>query len=321
LLPGRTHGLRNSVSIAPSPYLLEEATYREPHRRGEVLVAAVMDALLAMWSNRLRALRSDKGLDRARVAEEGAKVASHLLTMSIRALDYTPPIEFEFNDFLDALLAADEQLAPDDAHGYRPTITRSFAAFGIKPAGRIDDVTRQVRRPRYDRYNYQELRGSPDEVFRFLWDNADRFALQRPYKLEIVSVDHSERVGPDGFVAPETVATYVQSVEVRAAELAGLFGSDPGASAAALALPQGLDPSTPVQLFGGGAVIFDQFGSAKLHVAKPLLDRGRQERRLSYLHRHGMVDSRQRLGFSLDVARGQQFAMLHAADADVLEGW
>jgi hypothetical protein len=315
LLPGRTHGLRNSVTIAPSPNLLDEPTYREPHRRGEILVAAVMDALLQMWSNRLLPLYSDKGLDRARVAEEGAKVASHLLTMCIRAIDYTPPLEFEFGDFVDALLTADEQLAPDDAHLYRPTIEKSFAEFGVRrPQARIVDISRKSLRPRYDRYNYQELRASPDEVWRFLWDNAELFDLQRNYMLDVTSVQPSVRVGPDGFVAPETVATYVQSVELRAHELLTLF-SEP------VTLPDGLDPNTEVQLWGGGAVIFDQFGSAKLHQTKPLLDAGRQMRRLQYLHRNGLVDTRRRLGFSLGTAPGQQFAALHQVDADVLEGW
>ena len=52
------------------------------------------------------------------------------------------------------------------------------------------------------------------------------------------------------------------------------------------------------------------------------LDLGtRQLRRLRYLHQNGLVDSRQRLGFSLGSARGQEFAALHQVDADVLEGW
>jgi hypothetical protein len=74
-------------------------------------------------------------------------------------------------------------------------------------------------------------------------------------------------------------------------------------------------------MFGGGAVIFDQFGAAKLHLTKPLLDGPRQERRLRYLHENGLVDAERRIGFSLGLPRGQQFAALHAADAEVLEGW
>jgi hypothetical protein len=313
LLPGRSHGLRNSVDIDPSEHLLDSATYREPHRRGEILVAAVMDALLQMWSNRLSPLISEKGLDRDRVAEEGAKVASHLLTMAIRAIDYTPPLEFEFGDFLDALITADEQLAPDDAHQYRPTIESSFKSFGILRGPGIVDMSKEPVQPRYDRYNYQELRASPDEVWRFLWDNADAFGIERRYSLEVVSVQPSVRVGPDGFVAQETVATYVQSVEMRAHELLPLFKE--------VTLPEGLDPNTEVQMWGGGAVIFDQFGSAKLHQTKPLLCAARQMRRLNYLQRNGMLDSRRRLGFSIGTSSGQQFAALHQVDADVLEGW
>ena len=174
LLPGRTHGLRNSVAIEPSPDLLDDPTYREPHRRGEILVAAVMDALLAMWSNRLKPLYSERGLDRERAAEEGAKAASHLLTMSIRAIDYTPPLEFEFGDFLDALAHRRRTTLRRTIHtSTDSTIEQSFERFGIRrPAARIVDISSKTNRPRYDRYNYQELRASPDEVWRFLWDNA-----------------------------------------------------------------------------------------------------------------------------------------------------
>ena len=43
--------------------------------------------------------------------------------------------------------------------------------------------------------------------------------------LEVVSVQPSVRVGPDGFVAPETVATYVQSLDLQAASCRSCLAS------------------------------------------------------------------------------------------------
>jgi CO/xanthine dehydrogenase FAD-binding subunit len=40
------------------------------------------------------------------------------------AIDYLPPVEFEFPDFLAALLVSDAEIVPDDKHGYRDTVLR-----------------------------------------------------------------------------------------------------------------------------------------------------------------------------------------------------
>ena len=70
-----------------------------------------------------------------RVAEEGADVADQLLTMAIRALDYTPPIHLAFGDYLSALLTADSEVRSDDrATDLRATLLDWFGRYGIVPA-------------------------------------------------------------------------------------------------------------------------------------------------------------------------------------------
>ena len=48
--------LRRSVNLPPGTDYLHDKEFEEPHRRGEVLVAAILNAFLDAWSDRLHAL-------------------------------------------------------------------------------------------------------------------------------------------------------------------------------------------------------------------------------------------------------------------------
>lgn len=306
----RGSALRRSLELEPNDKWRQNPAFEEPHRRGEVVVAAVMRSLISMWCKRLEALIYGGGLDRERAAEEGAKAARHLLQMVIRAIDYAPAVEFEFEDFIDAVLVADRVVAPDDRHGYRESVERAFAAFGIvPPAARIVDLAEQPLL--YEGLNFIALRSDPDEVFRFIWQNAERLEIDRRLYLRVEAVRPSLRVGPDGLIVNEVVADYFQTLNVTAAEAAEL----------GVAVPGDLEQTTPIQLWGGGTLIFDQFGMAKFHQSKPLADWERQSRRLDYLLRHGYFDRRGRLGFSFGTPQGMRFAEFHEANVRAGEDW
>ncbi|MEA2444228.1 MAG: hypothetical protein QOJ12_1520, partial [Thermoleophilales bacterium] len=141
---GRGSSLRRSADIKPSPKLLGLPEFQEAHRRGEIVVAAVMQTLLSIWTVRLADLLGDEGPNRARVAEEGARAAGQLLRMVIRGIDYMPPVELEFSDVVEGIVKADEVVAPDDQRGYRSMLVEVFSAFGIeRPKYGIVDVSGQ----------------------------------------------------------------------------------------------------------------------------------------------------------------------------------
>ena len=311
--------LRRSALTAPPEDWAELPQFQEPHRRGEVLVAVVLDVLLDIWVKRLEPLLSpDQGskvltLDRARAAEEGAKAAAQLLNMLIRGLDYLPPVDFEFDDLLDAVLLADMELVPDDDLGYRDMLVARFEAVGVRRSrGRVTDVLEAEVPPHYLGFNFSALRADRDEVFRFLWQNAFRLGVSMKHYTVVESVRPSQRIGPDGLIVAESVATYVQLLELSAGELEGT---------SELAIPESLDPATPLQLLGGGTLVFDQFGRLKLHIHKNIDDWRRQLRRVEYLHRTGRSDTKRRLGFSDGAARGQTFAELHNTGLSSGEAW
>ena len=127
----------------PDPSFLSSAT--EAHDRGAILVAAVFEVFLKIYKSRvadlLRIASQGTGVLPAgelhpdlvnRLADEAAKSAKHVLEMCIRALDYCPPVDITFGDYLRALVTSDYDLYPDDEHHYRVAVLQAFSLYGIR---------------------------------------------------------------------------------------------------------------------------------------------------------------------------------------------
>jgi hypothetical protein len=122
------------------------ASVEEPHARGALLVAAIFDAFLAIYRSRvgdlIRLASGGSGILQEgalppdltnRLTREAAKTAQHVLGMCIRALDYCPPVDLTFGDYLRAIITADVDLVPDDEHHYRVAFVEAFRKRGIYP--------------------------------------------------------------------------------------------------------------------------------------------------------------------------------------------
>lgn len=280
----RGDALRRSVLLHPSPKLVRAPEFQAPHRRGEILVAAMMNAFLAVWKNRISAM---PGKPRAVVVEEGAQAAEHLLTMAIRAIDYSPPTDILFSDYLSALLTADREASPDDSrYRFRQTLLSSFRAFGIRPTSRgrmLEDTGLWEApgvEPDYRMSHFASMQRDREEVFRFVWQNRAALGLCEEAYTRVQSVRPCTRIGPDGFVLHEAVSEYVQSLTLRADELA----------AVGIGKPLTMPDSQAVTLYGGGALIFDDYGRLKYHVRNSLLNTVRQTARLKHLWSSGYFD-------------------------------
>ncbi|HMG93525.1 MAG TPA: hypothetical protein VK589_25885, partial [Chryseolinea sp.] len=118
----------------------------ECHDRGALLVSAVFDGFIAIYKNRtadlVRLATGGSGNIPAgeihpdlvnRLADEAVKVASHVLNMCVRALDYCPPVDLTYGDYLRALITADKELVANDDHNYRIAFINAFRKRGIFP--------------------------------------------------------------------------------------------------------------------------------------------------------------------------------------------
>jgi len=151
-----TDGLRNALGYTdedgqwhprvanPKAY----ATIQGAHERGSILVFAVFDALKRIYESRVADLRriASRGTGILpegslhpdlvdRFAREASRSAQRVLELCLRALDYLPPVESTFGDYLRAIVTADFEVAPADEGNYRLAIVDAFRRYGILPAG------------------------------------------------------------------------------------------------------------------------------------------------------------------------------------------
>lgn len=349
----RGNALRRSVELKPGDGWKQEPEFAEPHRRGEIFVAAIINGFIETWTLRLTSAKAPDQTQHAirRVAEEGADIAAALATMWIRALDYMPPVHLEFGDALSAALTADLEVRPDDSrYSLREKMRSSFRSYGLAPAskrrqpeeGIWDDAPGNLR---YDRVRFESMRSDKDEVFRFLWENRVVLGLDEAVYTEVLSVRPCVRIARDGFTLRETVAEYYQVARLTEAELRtkqielpkeyrveldkkrreasaaarrrskSLAGDSPGeADADGAGRPEGDEEDLTTPVYGGGVLIFDEYGKLKYHVFNSVFGEDQSERlrnlweagqlrasedgarlavsRLSELHRQRAIHSR-----------------------------
>ncbi|HEY5724048.1 MAG TPA: hypothetical protein VIT45_17195 [Allosphingosinicella sp.] len=318
----RGQALRRSIKLDPKWENADSPEFEEEHRRGELIVAAMLNAFLEIWVKRIEKIGTieiktvaadgsetvSRKKDRDLVAESGAKVASHLLTMAIRAIDYCPPVDLSFSDFLSALLTVDREVTPDDdRYGYRDVLLYWFNKFRIRKShgsGRDGTWKRCEAELTYARTHFESLLRDEGEVFRFLWENKEKLSIDERGYMEVQSVQPCTRIGPDGFSLRETVAEYIQILTLTAKELADM----------GLQMPEDIEPDKVVRIYGGGALIFDEYGQLKYQIAKHLVedkyDLERQSKRIQYLWDNGRLDQ---------IEDGtSRLAALHLARAGVL---
>jgi hypothetical protein len=332
--------------LTPDPGAYQRET--EPHRRGALLVAAVFDAFLSIYERRtadlLRLATAGTGVLPSgaihpdlvgRLTDEAAKAAQQVLTICIRALDYCPPVDLTFGDYLRALITADFDLVPDDPHGYRVAFVEAFRRRGIYPRDlrslsvdalrwrqaaedRAENLLGEVivkLREFADRFQYLESRR--EMFFRTRAWRARTHALLR----NLFRKSSPERRQELSLALGLELATGEEPFEVSALRVASRAGPDGAARPQILLslvqeqdLP-GLSPwdNGEFRFSGGCTVIADQ-KSARVNyfVNKNIGSRQRQERQRAFGRRMAQGLAAVYFRHSPLAGLGERFAMLHA---------
>jgi hypothetical protein len=242
---GRRSALRQALGKPPNPDVLK--TSIESHDRGSVLVAAVFDAFYSIYLKRVLPLlrlaprlpggpygEGDIHPDLAeRIAREATKTAEHVCNICIRALDYCPPIDITFGDFLRAMITADYDMVPNDKYGYRASLIEAFRLRGIRPEGVTSyaeeslrwcppEVMKGVKAPVCDGLRFEVFKPTTRKnlehnarwLSRFGKHHARALGLNSQRPVQAHSFHSVARVNPSGSVNVEMVAELMQQMDV-----------------------------------------------------------------------------------------------------------
>ena len=155
------HGAVRQALDDPSKRIAQ-SSLTEPHERGAVLVAALFEAFFAAYTQRIQLVLRIGGHTAATdarnlsqelvtvICRQAREAASMVLTMAVRAIDYLPAVDITFSAFLDAVIAADTDLFPEDRDGFRRSFVEACRRRGIYPSTLPGNVERTV--PDYGRW-------------------------------------------------------------------------------------------------------------------------------------------------------------------------
>jgi hypothetical protein len=303
---GDRHALRSAIdcdSCMPRRYSED----LEEHALGSVLVSAVFDAFLAIYRRKtaryLRLATAGSGqlppgelapeLQRI-LAEKASALAAQFQLICIRAIDYCPPVDVEFGEFLRAVLTADRELVPDDRWAYREAWIDAFRGRGIHPRD-VDFLWEDAllwRPPlkslapqselafaalRFDGdparpAGAAELRRQAGALGRLISrpEHLESFGLAAPDHARLAgdavslprveSIRSSRRVGPDGQIIFDLIAEVTQTRRVR----------DDGEGVA-------------FDFLGGSTVVIGPDGCIRYVISKSILNEARLERQRRFL--------------------------------------
>jgi hypothetical protein len=228
------------------------------------------------------------------LAEEATQLANQFLAICIRAIDYCPPIDLEFGEFLRAVITADADLIPDDRWGYREAWIDAFRKRKIYPRD-VSSLSEDALRWRCPR---QAIGESKDLNFATLKFDGDpgrpagpaelrrqacalgRLVSAPPYTAEfglvraddprlcgdsvdrptVESIRSSRRVGPDGQIVFDLVAEVTQCRHVRGQRDGGAF-----------------------DFYGGATVILGPRGDIRYVISKSVVQPERLERQRAFI--------------------------------------
>jgi hypothetical protein len=236
---GEASGMHGSLrsALGTRPNSKDILTVTEPHSRGSILVAAVFDAFFSVYLARATPLlriyraggRSSDDVPTALaelLAREASRTAEMFFTVCARSLDYCPPLDITFGDFLRALITADRDFYPEDTDGVRDALMQAFRLRGIVAQDAAYFSENSLCWPEIERgrlkvpglhfgdpngLTHTEQNRDGELLRQWALDKAEILGFQPGVPIEVPSFHPMFRVAQDGTLKVEMVVEMVQT--------------------------------------------------------------------------------------------------------------
>lgn len=238
---GMHKGLRSAIGKPKTMKELRDTT--ECHERGSILVAAVFDAFFTVYvqrtANHLRIFRAGGGHEQDELPSpladafcyEATRTAMQFFRTCARALDYLPPVDVTFGDFLRAVMTAETDFDPADREGIRDAWMQAFRRRQILPQDALafseqalcwpahDDKDLQVKGLPFGGplgLTYEDRQKTASALSAFISEDGhqQRLGLDPGMEYAIPSFHPLYRTNHDGSVRWDLVAEVVQTAPI-----------------------------------------------------------------------------------------------------------
>lgn len=309
---GQTTGtngpLRSAVANEASGEVSTFDPSLPPHQLGAVLLQAVFEAFNTVFERKTRRVRDLAERYRASggtidptlallLGDAARKLARQFLNIVIRSIDYCPPVDITFGDFLRAMITADADLVPEDPHGYRDALIDAFARRGIA-ARDVPNLAEDVliwSPPESGKLTIPELhfeklrlggdprRAPPQDELERQARELGRFAIRRENRAEFgLALPGDEELEGDT-VDPPCVAS-IRSLRRVSDDFRVRFGL----VAEIVQRRRVADPrGGPGRLYGGATVILDSEGRVEYVIRKRVTKTARIAEQAAYAQSEG----------------------------------
>jgi len=271
----------------------------EEHQYSEVLTGAYYDLLRAFYDQMLKdEIASGKKYNgglRVRVLMNSASLVARLL---LRAIDYCPPVDINYQDYARAVVRADQVAYPLDPAGYRRIAVEVFKNRGIidQDEEQIGKRWRKVRNDELRDLDVEVIGASATDAYRFIDANRKVLSISPLANFRVVHAYRTRKISADGYRPPrETIVEFVWPERIP------LSGREYGEF-----------NGTETSLWCGGTLVFDHDGNLLYYIIKQDTPERRKTLReyIAYLVRMGF--------FSLD--DGEQGIGARSRGSNLLSG-
>lgn len=224
--------VRNALNLTTMENVKDKSV---PHDRSLPLTGAMFEIL-----DNITSLRMEKEKDTPKQALK--TVTQDISRITFRALDYCPPVDIQFADYLDALVRANEIAYPVDKLGYREVIRTAFKRRGINQLVQLYPLNPAEL---IWKYGLHSIATSRTAAYHFLNDNRDCLDIPVHQDFEIADLYYTNKTaGPNRKLPREIVVEYVWK------ESFILEGTDFGKL-----------ENRRIPLLCGGTLVFDELGN------------------------------------------------------------
>lgn len=215
---------------------------KSPYDWSQVMTGAMFDIMTELTGNYME--------KRDKTPREALNyMIDRFLRVALQALDFCPPVDIQFEDYVDAVIRRDQLTNPSDPHKYREIMRRVFKNRGLSPPENEDEKTYA------DLYchNIDDVASSAAHAYRFIDRHRDRLGIPRQQDIQVIAPYSSKKVRRARRKLPrEIVLQYIwrEDVPLSGAEFGELNGQT-------------------TTLLCGGTLVYDDRGNLLYRRSKP----------------------------------------------------